>query len=83
MGQSIITKSDIKKFIYLLKEGVKNGKRKDMKIYSSASTLDGTGVATGYYVSLEFSFMIDPEHIEDLLNEDFIENEIDELFNDK
>jgi len=76
---NIITKSDIKKFTRLLKAGLKKGTRKEMKNYSSATMLDGTDVVTGYYVSLEFSFMVDASEIDDILNEDMLDNEIDEL----
>jgi len=80
---NIITKSDKKKFIQLLKMGLKNGIQKNLTTYSASTSHHGTPVVKEYYVSLEFQFLIDPEHIEKLLAEDFIENEIDDLLNDK
>lgn|GEM_PF-2214515 len=79
---NIITKSDKKKFIQLLKLGLKNGTQKNMTTYSGTTNHEGTLVVKEYYVSLDFRFLIDPEHIDKLIAEDFIENEIDDLLND-
>jgi len=80
---NIITKSDTKKFIALLKAGLKKGNSKNLMSYSSSINHDGTPVVKAYYVSLEFQFMIAPEHIDEILSNDLMENEIDDLLNDK
>ena len=76
---NIITKSDTKKFIALLKAGLKQGTSKELKTYSNASKLGGTDIAMNYYVNLEFSFHITADKINDIVSEDFLSNEIDDL----
>ena len=76
---NIVTKSDTKKFITLVKAGLKNGTSKELKNYSSATKHDGIDVVKEYYVSLQFSFRINPEDIEQLISDDLMDNEIDEL----
>lgn len=73
---NLITKSDVKKFIELLKGGLTSGTKKEMSVYTSASTYDGTGVPKEYYVSIEFKFMCDPQMIEDIQNKDAFDNEL-------
>tara|TARA_R110000772_G_scaffold46279_7_gene105707 strand:+ start:452 stop:694 length:243 start_codon:yes stop_codon:yes gene_type:complete len=76
---NIITKSDIKKYLALVKAGLKNGTSKELTNYSSSTKHDGTDVVKEYFVSLEFRFMIKPEDIEQIISEDLMDNEIEEL----
>ncbi len=76
---NIVTKSDKKKFIALLKAGLKNGTSQELKIYSSARKYESMDVVKDYYVSLEFKFDIDVEHIDEIVFNDLTDNEIDEL----
>lgn len=46
---SIVTKSDVKKFIALAKAELKNGTRKELTNYSSAVKHDGIDVIKEYY----------------------------------
>lgn len=70
---NIITKSDVKKFIALLKAGIKKGFRKEMTSYSS-SLNEGE-----FFISLTFNFSIKSKDVEHIVSDDAIENEIDEL----
>lgn len=79
---NIITKSDIKKFIALIKVGLKKGHSKELTIYSDAERHHGTRIPKEYYVSLSLKFRIDPESVEKIVAEDFLDNEIEDLFND-
>lgn len=76
---NITTKSDIKKFIALLKVGLKNGTSKEMTNYSSATKYDGIDVVKEYYVALDFRFKIKPEFIDAIVFNDLMDNEIEEL----
>lgn len=78
-SMNIITKSDTKKFIALLKAGLKNGKLKELRSHSSATNHEGLDVVKSYYISLEFRCRLLPEDIDDILTEDLMDNEIDEL----
>ena len=78
---NIITTSDVKKFLALLKAGLKNGRSKELKTYSSATKHDGIDVAKEYYIHLEFSFSINPDDIDKIISEDLMDNDIDDLLN--
>lgn len=72
---NIITNSDIKKFLTLVKEGLKKGTSKDLRIHSRGTCSEDSDAATKYYVSVEFSFDISSEYVEEALSEDFITDE--------
>lgn len=76
---NIVTKSDVNKFLKLVKLGLNHGTAKNLKNYSRATMVDGTNIPKSYYVSLELSFNIDPEHLGQMLFDDSIETEIDDL----
>lgn len=76
---NIITKGDIKKFVKLLGIGLKNGQSKDMHIYTSATTVDGTNVASEYFVSIELKFKVKTEFVDDMISEDNIESDINDM----
>lgn len=78
---NIITNADVKKFLTLLKAGMQNGKQKSLKSYTDGSAYDGTAVVKDYYVSLEFSFRVDREIIENLFAEDDFDlsNQVNDL----
>jgi hypothetical protein len=78
---NIITSSDVDKFLKLLKAGLKDGRKKELKEYTSATTFDGTSVVKEYYVSLEFRFMIDREFIDNMFIEDNfdVSSQVDDL----
>lgn len=78
---NIITKSDTKKFIALLKIGLKKGERKEMKNWSNVTMFNETDAPEEYYVSLEFNFFINPEDVKNIISNDLMENEIEELLN--
>ena len=78
---NIVTKGDVKKFLHLLKVGLKSGSRKELKNYTSATTISGTDIPKEYYVSLEFSFTIDPSEIEELIQEDSFDDLVDNILN--
>lgn len=62
---NIITKADVEKFKTLLKEGLKNGKQKDLTIYTSENSEKNE-----YFVSLNFKFFINKDKLDDLFNDD-------------
>lgn len=78
---NIITNADVKKFLTLVQAGIKTGKQKTLKNYTSGSTYDGTNVVKDYYVSLEFSFHVDREIIDSLFAEDDFDlsNQVNDL----
>lgn len=78
---NIITTGDVEKFLKLVQAGIKHGKKKELKNYTSASTYDGTNVVKEYYVAVEFSFVVDREIIESLfIEDDFdVSNKINDL----
>lgn len=78
---NIITKSDVEKFVKLLRAGLINGKRKELTTYTSATTYDGTEVVKEYYVSLEFKFLVDQDKVEEaFIEDDFnVNNQINDL----
>lgn len=78
---NIITNSDVKKFLTLIKAGLKNGNKKELRIHDSASFFDGITVAKSHYVSVEFSFHIDPDKLQELFIEEDagLTNQIDDL----
>ena len=61
---NIVTQSDVKKFISLLKAGLKAGQRKNMKVHTSTTVFDGTDVPKSHYVNIEFGFIIPHEEVE-------------------
>lgn len=77
---NVITKSDIKKFLYLLKAGLREGKQKELKTYTSATCVDGTDVPKEYYISLEMNFRINPEAVDRLMAENYFDEELQDLF---
>lgn len=78
MHQTIITKSDRKKFLALLKAGFQAGIKQDMRIYSS-SAFEQSG---SYYVSLEFKFTISGSEAEKIITEDSMDNDILDALNE-
>jgi hypothetical protein len=80
---NIITNADVKKFLTLVQAGLKNGKKRELKNYTSASTYDGINVVKEYYVSLELSFTVDREIIDTLFAEDDfdVSNQVNDLMN--
>lgn len=72
MNTTIITKSDRKKFLALLKAGFQAGTKQDMRIYSSSSF---TG-SNEYYVALEFKFNISESEAYKIITEDSMDNDI-------
>jgi hypothetical protein len=79
---NIITNADVKKFLTLLKAGMKNGRKRELKNYTSATTpYDAAGAAKEYFVSLEFHFFIDGDILGSLFTEeDFdLTSKVDEL----
>jgi hypothetical protein len=81
---NIITNADVKKFLTLVQAGIKHGKNRNLKNYTSGSTHDGTNVVKEYYVSLELSFRVDREIIDNLFVEDDfdVSNQINDLMKD-
>ncbi len=78
---NIVTKSDVKKFLHLLKAGLKSGERKELKIYTDTKTLDGTNIPIDHYVSLEFRFRVKDEDLEELIREDSYDDLVDKIIN--
>lgn len=78
---NLITNADVKKFVTLLKAGLANGKRKELKVYTNGDSYDGTDITKNYFVSLEFYFHIDPQIIEALFIEEDagLTSQIDEM----
>lgn len=78
---NVITKSDVDKFLTLLKAGMKHGRKKELKHYTNGSAYDGTDVVKEYYVSIEFAFHIDREIMDEYFaDEDFdVSKKVDEL----
>jgi len=81
---NIITSQDVKNFITLLQAGLKHGRRKELKNYSSATPYDSTNVIKEYYVNLEFSFIVDREIIDSFFAEDDFDlsNQVKDLLKD-
>lgn len=81
---NIVTKHDVNKFLELLKAGLKNGKKKELKIYTNGSVYDGIDVVKTYFVNLEFTFSIDREIIDEVFADDDIDlsNQVDDLLKD-
>ena len=80
---NIITTSDRKKFIALLKAGLKHGIRQNLESDSGTDFISGTNAPKMYHIRLHFEFQLEPNHIEALLSEDMTDNEIDDLLSIK
>jgi len=76
---NLVTKADIKRFLQLLEIGLKEGKKVELKNYTSADTHDGTNIAKSYYVSIEFCFHCATESIGALVDSDAVDDEIKEM----
>jgi hypothetical protein len=78
---NIITNADLKKFLTLVQAGMKHGKKRELNNYTSGLTYDGTNVVKEYYVSLELSFTVDREIIDNLFAEDDfdVSNQVNDL----
>jgi len=67
---NIITQADVDKFLILAKAGFLKGQKKELKNYTSANCFDGTNVPKNYYVSIEFSFTVDADVLDNLFNQE-------------
>lgn len=78
---NITTTADVKKFLTLIKAGLKHGERRELSNYTSATHHEGTSVVKSYYCSLELRFTVDAAIIDELFAEDDIDaqNQVDEL----
>jgi hypothetical protein len=81
---NIITNADVKKFLTLVQAGMKHGKKRQLKNYTNGSAYEGTNVVKEYYVSLELSFTVDREIIDNLFTEDDfdVSNQVNDLMKD-
>ena len=78
---TLITNADVKKFLKLVEVGMRNGKKRSLTNYTSATTYDGTNVKKEYYVSLSFSYTVDAKDLDELfVDEDLdVSNQINDL----
>ena len=78
---NIITKGDVKKFLKLVKVGMKYGTNKELKNFSSNLADKNNDGDQKYYVSLDFSFSISKNIIDGVfIDDDFdVSNEIKKL----
>ena len=78
----IYTKSDVRKFIRLLKEGLKHGERKSLSVSTIGGFDDNLGIEEPIFIRLEFHCHVDPSHLDDLIQLDIAENDIDDIMSE-
>jgi hypothetical protein len=76
---NIVTKSELKRFIELSKIGIKHGRRKEIRNYTSVTTYDGTDVPKEYYISLELRYFCDADEIQDLIEKENFGHDLDDI----
>ena len=73
---SIITKSDVKKFLALLKTGLEENQVREIQIYTSKDHVN----PDRHYVSLEMRFYISNDAASKIMAEDLMDNDIQDIF---